>query len=55
MKTYDVYVQDKLFKTFESDHGYSIRELTVEIEAAINDGSLVVDTTKPVGIRVEPR
>lgn len=55
MKTYDVFVQDELFKTFESDAGYSISELAGEIEAAIGDGSLVVDATKPVGIRVVPR
>lgn len=55
MKTYDVFVQDELFKTFESDAGYSIRDIATEIDAAIANGSLIVDSAKPVGIRVVPR
>lgn len=55
MKTYDIFVQDKLFKNFESDAGYSIRDIATEIDAAIASGELEVDRTQPVGIRVVPR
>lgn len=55
MKTYDIFVQDKLFRSFESDHGYNIRDLAVEIENAVKAGTLVIDDTKPTNIRVVPR
>ena len=52
---YDIFVQDKLFKTITTDGGYNLRSVAVEIEDAIASGDLVVDRTKPVGIRVVPR
>lgn len=53
--TYDIMVQDKLYRTFTSTNGYQFQEVAKEVSAAIADGSLIIDPTKDVGIVVKTR
>ena len=49
---YQVTVQDQVFKTFKSENGYNIGEIYQEVQAAIQAGTLTVDSSKPLGFSV---
>lgn len=49
---YQVKVQDQVFKTFNSENGYSLSEVYQEVQAAIQSGSLTVDGSQPLGLSV---